>query len=159
MRETEDVVDYVWTEKLRDSCTDVGSVRVSGASCAKMARHGAGWQACLPGGASGGNLDFRPSFSCSVLDRQRNVALCLISLQALAMTLEYFCGQFFQKIKERNEAERAKLPNDPIKITLPDGTVKDGIKHKTTPFEIAAGKSQIFDAHLMLIRTCGITCS
>ena len=23
---------------------------------------------------------------------------------------------------------RAKLPNDPIKITLPDGTVKDGVK-------------------------------
>ena len=34
----------------------------------------------------------------------------------------------FQKIKERNDAERAKLPNDPIKITLPDGTVKQGIK-------------------------------
>lgn len=45
----------------------------------------------------------------------------------------------FQKIKERNDAEKAKLPNDPIKITLPDGTVKEGVKHKTTPFEIAMG--------------------
>jgi hypothetical protein len=27
---------------------------------------------------------------------------------------------------------RAKLPNDPIKITLPDGTVKDGVKVVTS---------------------------
>jgi len=48
----------------------------------------------------------------------------------------------FQKIKERNEADRAKLANDPIKITLPDGTVKEGIKHKTSPFDIAMGISK-----------------
>jgi hypothetical protein len=47
--------------------------------------------------------------------------------------------QLFQKIKERNDAEKAKLPNNPIKITLPDGTVKEGLSHKTTPFEIAMG--------------------
>jgi hypothetical protein len=50
-----------------------------------------------------------------------------------------FCVQLFQKIKERNDAEKAKLPNNPIKITLPDGTVKEGLSHKTTPFEIAMG--------------------
>merc|ERR1712216_891784 len=50
--------------------------------------------------------------------------------------------RLFQKIKERNDAERAKLPNDPIKITLPDGTVKDGIKNKTTPFDVAMGISK-----------------
>ena len=48
----------------------------------------------------------------------------------------------FQKIKERNDAERAKQPKTPIKVTLPDGTVKDGVKNQTTPFDIAMGISK-----------------
>lgn len=33
------------------------------------------------------------------------------------------------------------MPNEPIKITLPDGTVKEGISWKTTAGEIAQGIS------------------
>ena len=66
-----------------------------------------------------------------------------------------FCVQLFQKIKERNDAEKAKLPNNPIKITLPDGTVKEGLSHKTTPFDIAMGNVLM----LQCLRCCMLQCS
>ena len=65
------------------------------------------------------------------------------------------CEQLFQKIKERNDAEKAKLPNNPIKITLPDGTVKEGLSHKTTPFDIAMGNGLM----LQCLRCCMLQCS
>lgn len=43
--------------------------------------------------------------------------------------------------KEADEALAAKVPQ-PIQITLPDGTVKEGQSWRTTPFEIAQGISQ-----------------
>ncbi|EKX50234.1 hypothetical protein GUITHDRAFT_93029 [Guillardia theta CCMP2712] len=45
--------------------------------------------------------------------------------------------EMFEKIKAKREAEKGNLPNDPIKVTLPDGNVKEGVKNKTTPFDIA----------------------
>ena len=29
------------------------------------------------------------------------------------------------------------MPRNPIKIKLPDGTLKDGVSYETTPFDIA----------------------
>lgn len=43
--------------------------------------------------------------------------------------------------KESDEALAAKVPQ-PIQITLPDGTIKDGESWRTTPFAIAQGISQ-----------------
>jgi threonyl-tRNA synthetase len=34
------------------------------------------------------------------------------------------------------------MPREPIKITLPDGTVKEGISYETSPFSIALGISK-----------------
>ena len=45
--------------------------------------------------------------------------------------------QMFEKIKAKRQAEIAALPEEPIKVTLPDGKVKDGVKHKTSPFDVA----------------------
>lgn len=48
----------------------------------------------------------------------------------------------FEQI-QANQLEKLKsLPHDPIKITLPDGTVKEGKKWETTPMDIAAGISK-----------------
>eukprot|EP00484_Ammonia_sp_Unknown_P029164 CAMPEP_0197024578 /NCGR_PEP_ID=MMETSP1384-20130603/5093_1 /TAXON_ID=29189 /ORGANISM="Ammonia sp." /LENGTH=961 /DNA_ID=CAMNT_0042452981 /DNA_START=48 /DNA_END=2933 /DNA_ORIENTATION=- len=47
----------------------------------------------------------------------------------------------FEEIYKRQCEEREKLPNIPIKIKLPDGTIKDGFKLKTTPLEIATNIS------------------
>lgn len=40
-------------------------------------------------------------------------------------------------MKQKSEAELAKKPREPIKITLKDGTVIDGTSWETTPFQIA----------------------
>jgi threonyl-tRNA synthetase len=34
------------------------------------------------------------------------------------------------------------LPEDPISIKLPDGTVKQGVKGKTSPYDVALGISK-----------------
>jgi len=48
----------------------------------------------------------------------------------------------FDRVKARNEAAKAGLPNDPIKVTLPSGDVKEGIRNKTSPYDIAFGISK-----------------
>mmetsp|Transcript_35375 Transcript_35375/g.86138 ORF Transcript_35375/g.86138 Transcript_35375/m.86138 type:complete len:696 (-) Transcript_35375:25-2112(-) len=48
----------------------------------------------------------------------------------------------FDRVKAQNEAAKANLPNDPIKVTLPSGDVKDGVRHKTSPYDIAFGISK-----------------
>lgn len=67
------------------------------------------------------------------------------------------CGQLFQKIKERNDAEKANLLSNPIKITLPDGTVREGLSHKTTPFDIAMGNGLARKAHAEKLTRAGVT--
>ncbi len=42
----------------------------------------------------------------------------------------------------KRAAERAALPEDPISIKLPDGTVKQGVKGKTSPYDVALGISK-----------------
>mmetsp|Transcript_14766 Transcript_14766/g.40377 ORF Transcript_14766/g.40377 Transcript_14766/m.40377 type:complete len:704 (+) Transcript_14766:59-2170(+) len=48
----------------------------------------------------------------------------------------------FEEAKAKRAAERAALPEDPIDVKLPDGTIKKGVKGKTTPFDIAMGISK-----------------
>lgn len=45
--------------------------------------------------------------------------------------------QLFETIQAEQQTRRLSLSPDPIKITLPDGTVKEGKKWQTTPFDIA----------------------
>lgn len=48
----------------------------------------------------------------------------------------------FDKLKAEYDADVAAKENLPIKVTLPDGKVVDGLSWKTTPYEVAQGISQ-----------------
>uniref|UniRef100_A0A7S0E3V0 Probable threonine--tRNA ligase, cytoplasmic n=1 Tax=Hanusia phi TaxID=3032 RepID=A0A7S0E3V0_9CRYP len=65
--------------------------------------------------------------------------------------------EMFEKIKARRDAERANMPNDPIKVTLPDGNVKEGIKNKTTPFDIAMEISKGLASNAVVAKVNGQT--
>jgi len=43
------------------------------------------------------------------------------------------------QLKTESDAKKAALPDEPITITLPDGKTVNGLKHKTTPMEVALG--------------------
>jgi threonyl-tRNA synthetase len=45
--------------------------------------------------------------------------------------------QIFEKVKAKRAAEQAAVPEEPIKVTLPDGKVMDGVRGKTSPYDIA----------------------
>uniref|UniRef100_A0ACD5TAD1 Uncharacterized protein n=1 Tax=Avena sativa TaxID=4498 RepID=A0ACD5TAD1_AVESA len=45
--------------------------------------------------------------------------------------------RFFEQIKDRQAREHAEIGGDPIRITLPDGAVKQGKRWMTTPMDIA----------------------
>ncbi|KAG1147112.1 hypothetical protein G6F37_002875 [Rhizopus arrhizus] len=45
----------------------------------------------------------------------------------------------FEKLKKEADEEIAKKPREPITITLPDGSVKEGTSWETTPISIAVG--------------------
>ncbi|KAH0908626.1 hypothetical protein HID58_031947 [Brassica napus] len=45
--------------------------------------------------------------------------------------------KLFEQIQSHQLEKLKSLPHDPIKITLPDGTVKEGRKWETTPMDIA----------------------
>lgn len=57
--------------------------------------------------------------------------------------------------KEADEALAAKV-SEPIQITLPDGTVKDGKSWQTTPFEIAQGISQGLAENTVVAKVNGV---
>lgn len=77
--------------------------------------------------------------------------------------------QVFEACKAKRASEKAALPEDPIKVTLPDGKVKDGVKGKTSPYDIAMSISkglaessvvakvdgQLWDMKRPLEGTCG----
>ncbi|CAH0550339.1 unnamed protein product [Brassicogethes aeneus] len=48
----------------------------------------------------------------------------------------------FLKLKSEDEAERLKKPQQPIKVTLPDGKEVEAVAWKTTVYEVAQGISQ-----------------
>jgi hypothetical protein len=47
------------------------------------------------------------------------------------------------------------LPEDPINVKLPDGTVKQGVKGKTTPYDIALGISKGLAEHAVVAKVDG----
>lgn len=51
---------------------------------------------------------------------------------------------FFNQLLEAQNAKYAALPQQAIKITLPDGNVKEGTSFKTTPLDVAAMISKQF---------------
>ncbi|SCV74133.1 BQ2448_6565 [Microbotryum intermedium] len=48
----------------------------------------------------------------------------------------------FERIKKEQDEKIAALPREPIKITLPDGSVKEGISWETSPMQIAIAISK-----------------
>ena len=49
----------------------------------------------------------------------------------------------FNELYANHQANVAALPKEEIEVTLPDGTVKTGTAHVTTPYDIAKGISQV----------------
>ncbi|PRP79249.1 threonyl-tRNA synthetase [Planoprotostelium fungivorum] len=60
------------------------------------------------------------------------------------------------QIKAESDARRAALPDEPIKITLPNGTVVPGIKGKTTAMEVATGLSHGWRDTLVVSKVNGV---
>jgi len=46
-------------------------------------------------------------------------------------------GDYFDSLFEIQQAKYAAFPHNPIKITLPDGKVKEGVAFETTPLDVA----------------------
>ncbi|KAG2707469.1 hypothetical protein I3760_05G148900 [Carya illinoinensis] len=64
--------------------------------------------------------------------------------------------QVFQSIQSRQLAQRESLPADPIKITLPDGTVKEGKKWVTSPMDVAKEISKSLAANALISQVNGV---
>ncbi|GAA5852729.1 hypothetical protein JCM8547_002606 [Rhodosporidiobolus lusitaniae] len=50
--------------------------------------------------------------------------------------------ELFEQLKKEADEKLAAMPREPIKVTLPDGSVKEGTSYETTPFSIALGISK-----------------
>jgi len=61
----------------------------------------------------------------------------------------------FSAIHQRQCAEREAMADDPITITLPDGKVKEGLRWKTTPLQIAQGISPMFAKSCIVAKVNG----
>ncbi|KAF5449828.1 hypothetical protein F2P56_030233 [Juglans regia] len=64
--------------------------------------------------------------------------------------------QLFQSIQSRQHTQRESLPADPIKITLPDGTVKEGKKWVTSPMDVAKEISKSLAANALISQVNGV---
>ncbi|CBI32119.3 hypothetical protein VitviT2T_000773 [Vitis vinifera] len=62
----------------------------------------------------------------------------------------------FESIKAQQIAHRQSISGDPIKITLPDGTVKEGKKWATTPLDIAREISKGLASNALISLVNGI---
>ena len=49
----------------------------------------------------------------------------------------------FNELYAKHLAHLATLPQEEIQVTLPDGSIKSGTAHVTTPYDIAKGISQV----------------
>ena len=50
--------------------------------------------------------------------------------------------EVFERVAKKRAEELAKMPKEPIEITLPDGSVKNGVSYETSPMDIAMGISE-----------------
>ncbi|KAK9950664.1 hypothetical protein M0R45_006141 [Rubus argutus] len=64
--------------------------------------------------------------------------------------------KLFESIQAQQRADRQSLPSDPIKITLPDGKVKEGIKWITSPFDIASDISKSLASNALISEVNGV---
>ncbi|KAL5552932.1 hypothetical protein UlMin_040333 [Ulmus minor] len=64
--------------------------------------------------------------------------------------------QLFESIKAQQLAHRQSLPSDPIKITLPDGSVKEGKKWVTSPLDVAKEISKSLAANALISQVNGV---
>jgi threonyl-tRNA synthetase len=62
----------------------------------------------------------------------------------------------WEEVKQRRDYELAQQPEVPIKITLPDGSQKDGIKGKTTPMDIALSISKGLAKQVIVAKVNGV---
>ncbi|KAF5746625.1 threonine--tRNA ligase mitochondrial [Tripterygium wilfordii] len=64
--------------------------------------------------------------------------------------------KFFESIQSQQLSQRQSLPHDPIKITLPDGAVKEGKRWETSPMDIAKGISKGLAAEALISSVNGV---
>ncbi|KAE8648246.1 threonine--tRNA ligase, mitochondrial 1 [Cucumis sativus] len=64
--------------------------------------------------------------------------------------------QLFQSIQAQILADRSSLPSHQIKITLPDGTMKEGQKWKTAPLDVAKEISKSLAANALIAQVDGV---
>ncbi|KAL8140103.1 hypothetical protein V2J09_006124 [Rumex salicifolius] len=64
--------------------------------------------------------------------------------------------RLFQALQAQQNVERLSIADDPIKITLPDGKVKEGKKWTTTPFDVAAGISKSLANNALIAQVNGV---
>ncbi|XP_076918749.1 threonine--tRNA ligase, mitochondrial 1-like [Bidens hawaiensis] len=64
--------------------------------------------------------------------------------------------QLFESIKLEQIENLKAVAGDPIKITLPDGTVKEGKKWETTPFDIAKELSKSLASNALISQVDGV---
>ncbi|KAH9709077.1 threonine--tRNA ligase 1 [Citrus sinensis] len=62
----------------------------------------------------------------------------------------------FQSLQSEQQARLQSLPHDPIKITLPDGSVKEGKRWETSPMDIAQGISKSLAANALISMVNGV---
>ncbi|XP_016202498.1 threonine--tRNA ligase, mitochondrial 1 [Arachis ipaensis] len=64
--------------------------------------------------------------------------------------------KMFESIQAEQKTQRLSLSPDPIKVTLPDGTVKDASKWQTTPFDVAKEISKNLANNALIARVNGV---
>lgn len=63
--------------------------------------------------------------------------------------------EIFDRLKQKYDEVQAKKPREPISITMPDGSVKQGTSFETTPGEIARGISNSLYKRTVVARLDG----
>ena len=79
-----------------------------------------------------------------------------VSSLSISSKAPYFARrvQLFEQFKARSQAEleAARARAEPISVTLPDGTVKAGVKWVTTPLEIALSISKSLAGNVLVAK-------
>ncbi|KAK1613883.1 hypothetical protein QYE76_019400 [Lolium multiflorum] len=64
--------------------------------------------------------------------------------------------RIFEEVQARQALERLNIGGEPIKITLPDGAIKEGKKWISTPMDVAAGISTGLAASCLIAQVNGV---
>ncbi|GAA5858453.1 hypothetical protein JCM1840_001214 [Sporobolomyces johnsonii] len=63
--------------------------------------------------------------------------------------------QLFEQLKKEADEKLAAMPREPITITLPDGTTKEGTSYETSPMSIALGISKSLADKVVIAKVDG----